>query len=120
MTEYKPPHLNHSVTYRLHLQREALGYTDEYCEAHANISVYRWGRYKKGIGKLPDADELRRLAKLGFDLNYVMTGTHAVSAAEKALLENYRASNEAGQKALRQVGSALAQSMTDSAAESED
>lgn len=65
--------------------------------------------------KDPSAVELAKLALVGFDLSYILTGARAVAPEEQALLENYRASDAAGRQALRRVGSALAQSLSDTA-----
>ena len=59
------------------------------------------------------------LAEHGMDVTYWLTGNRAssvdLSPAELAVVENYRAADDAGQKALRRVGSALAQSISEAA-----
>ena len=85
------------------------------CAAAAKISARRLEGLEGGSMKDPSAVELAKLALVGFDLSYILTGARAVAPEEQALLENYRASDAAGRQALRRVGSALAQSLSEAA-----
>ena len=84
------------------------------CALATNIPLQRMAALEGGSMVEPTLVELTQLANAGFDLNYLLTGTRALNEKELALLDHYRASNEGGKRALRQVGSALAKSLNDS------
>ena len=86
------------------------------CATAANIKAQRLAGLEGGSMKDPTAVELAKLAMLGFDLKYILTGERALSPDERALVDNYRGADTSGQKALRQVGIALAQPLSDSEA----
>lgn len=107
------------------LKSERLRFGKSQAEMGLAMGVERetWGRYE--LGKLrPGIDVLRAMAELGADVPYILTGQRAPRAAdvdrdaysaglnpeEAALLDNYRHAGEAGRKAIREVGAALAQS----------
>lgn len=54
--------------------------------------------------------ELKRLANLGINIHYVMTGfAIPLQNDEAALIDNYRNSTADSQAAIRKIGSALAE-----------
>ncbi|MCA6220043.1 helix-turn-helix domain-containing protein [Photorhabdus antumapuensis] len=64
--------------------------------------------------KSPDAKYLERIAILGIDILYIITGVRSVqsdmSAEERNLIENYRAMNDAARLNIQAVGDSFAQS----------
>lgn len=85
--------------------------TVQACAAAAHIGPKRLEGLEGGSLKDPSAVELAKLALVGFDLNYILTGVRRVAPDEQALLENYRAADPSSQKTLRRVGLALAKSI---------
>ncbi len=69
---------------------------------------------------MPNSKELKKLALMGFDLNFIFGKVAPLAQAEKTLIENYRAADESGQKALRRVGTALAKQVSKAATGTDD
>lgn len=76
-------------------------------------------RYEQGDA--PDADYLMRLAKLGLDVLYILTGARhpalpppapALSPEQAALLDNYAACGPDDRAAVRRFAAAAAQSLS--------
>ena len=114
MSPVIPPHPRWEL---IRQERIRCGFaTVQACATAANIKAQRLAGLEGGSMKDPTAVELAKLAMLGFDLKYILTGERALSPDERALLDNYRGADTSGQKALRQVGIALAQPLSDSEA----
>lgn len=78
----------------------------------ARNTLYNWVEK----GNVP-MDKLLALGKEGLDVVYILTGqrsipTSTLNKREEALLDNYRNTNEQGQRALESTASAFAQSAT--------
>jgi transcriptional regulator with XRE-family HTH domain len=104
---------------RLREQRTALGFSQEQAGKAAGVSREMWSRYESGRATV-GMDVLQRIAAVGFDVLYVLTGQSPLRAAEpsppaisrrgRTLLENYLACDEDGQKAIERMATLEAQS----------
>lgn len=62
--------------------------------------------FEQGVNE-PGAPYWQALSKAGVDVLYILTGVRAaLSAEEAALLDNYRAADDAGKKRIRQASAA--------------
>ena len=114
MSPVIPPHPRWDL---IRQERIRCGFaTVKACATAASINPQRLAGLEGGSMKDPTAVELAKLAMLGFDLKYILTGERALSHDEQALVDNYRGADSSGQKALRQVGIALAQPLRGSEA----
>lgn len=99
---------------RLKEQREAKGMSQGAMGEIAGASRRSVVAWESGV-TVPGADELSRLAGVGFDVLYIVTGQRTPRAAdalapdEAALVDNYKNSDEEGRAAARRVLSSLAQ-----------
>jgi len=95
-------------------ERKRLGYTQQVLANTVGVSDMTIKRWETGTA-IP-SDKLAILATLGFDVLYILIGQRSVPIAstlnkkEEALLDNYRNTNEQGQRALENTASAFAQS----------
>lgn len=104
---------------RLKEQRKSLGLSQEQAGAAAGVARETWSRYESGKLTL-GMEVLTRLAMVGFDVMYVLTGNapplsvheggKAVTPRGRSLLDNYLACDEAGQRAIERMASLEAQS----------
>lgn len=80
-------------------ERERLGLKAKEIAEFAGVTTSTQSNYENGK-RHPDTQYLKKLAELGFDLNFVVTGKRQVynaSAREAMLLELFRASSESVQ-----------------------
>lgn len=100
---------------RLREERERLGYNQADFGEVGGVKKLAQFNYEKGE-RSPDADYLAKIAVIGVDVVYLITGQRSVPVAlnkkEEALLDNYRNSNEAGKKAVETTASAFANADT--------
>nr|WP_275375198.1 helix-turn-helix transcriptional regulator [Xenorhabdus bovienii] len=99
---------------RLREEREKSGASQDSMAKSFGISTRTWGKYERGE-TVPDAAMLAMLANVyGFDINYIITGTHTapvkISMEERALIEHYRAMSEESRLNMQAVGASFAQS----------
>jgi transcriptional regulator with XRE-family HTH domain len=81
-----------SVCFWLQKERDRLGLSQAVIAAAAEVAVKTVGRWEREIA-IP-ADKLKKLAPLGFDTQYVVTGVRssaALTADEQQLLALFRA-----------------------------
>ena len=100
---------NLPVSDRLREERERLGLTQVAMAERGGVTAKTQVNYEGGRSA-PDADYLGRLAALGLDVLYVVTGQRTpdkkgvvrvgqeLSRREQALLEGYRATNDMGRR----------------------
>lgn len=98
---------------RLREERERLGLTQEAFCAAASASRRTLVDWEKGVSS-PTAVQLSALSAIGVDVLYVVTGSRLAGAPsltpeESALLDNFRHSPPAAQKALKTTSDLLAQ-----------
>lgn len=96
---------------RLKDERERLGITQPVFAEAANAKKRTLIDWEKGVSS-PTAVQLSALAEIGVDVMYVLTGQRsgtALTTREAALLDNYRHSDEAGQRIIDGAASAAAQ-----------
>ncbi len=98
---------------RLREERERLGYNQADFGEIGGVKKLAQFNYEKGE-RSPDAVYLGKIAVIGVDIVYLLTGQRSASISapinpkEEALLDNYRNSNEAGKKAVETTASAFA------------
>lgn len=110
---------DHSWNNRLREQRTALGLNQEQAGKAAGVSREMWSRYESGKSTV-GMDVLARLAMVGFDVMYVLTGnapplsvhegSKAIPPRGRSLLDNYLACDEDGQRAIERLATLEAQS----------
>lgn len=109
--------MDKNVFFRLKEERERCGITQAQIAEVTGVNIKSVGRWEREI-PIP-SDKLAMLAILGFDVLYVLIGqrsmpiTSTLNPREEALLDNYRNTNEQGQRALENTASAFAQSVSD-------
>lgn len=90
-------------------------HTDEDVCRHFDITPQQYTKIV--IGDDASLSFAMLLAERGVDVTYWLTGSHSralkLKQDELTLIKNYREADDSGQKALRRVGSALAQSLND-------
>nr|WP_047908511.1 helix-turn-helix transcriptional regulator [Pandoraea faecigallinarum] len=97
---------------RLRDERKRLGLNQEEFALAGGVTRRAQTTYESGR-RVPDARYLSAVARLGVDVQYVLTGARAVavesnlSPDERALLDNYRHSHREDQAALRRMGLAM-------------
>lgn len=126
--------INEPFSKRLKDERKRLGLSQE--EVAQKVSVHRetWSRYEND--KItPGSSILFYAAKLGFDINYIMTGVRQTPAyniypfrvaeegtaykvngltkSEQELLELYRSANNEGKKTIEDIARLVAANNTD-------
>ncbi|MEQ1975003.1 MULTISPECIES: helix-turn-helix transcriptional regulator [unclassified Xenorhabdus] len=105
-----------TIGFRLREERTRLNLTQAELADIGGIHKNTQGNYENNQ-KSPDAKYLERLAALGVDILYIITGNRSsrpdISIDEKILVENYRAMNEESRRNMQAVGSAFAQSAPD-------
>jgi transcriptional regulator with XRE-family HTH domain len=95
-----------TVFQRLREERERLGMNQEEFADAAGLNRTAQIRYEKGT-RAPDTNYLVAIAKLGADINYIVTGTPmpALASDEAELLLRYRAAtSESRAMLLRALG----------------
>ncbi|CDH19947.1 helix-turn-helix transcriptional regulator [Xenorhabdus bovienii] len=101
---------------RLREERMRLNLTQVELADIGGIHKNTQGNYENDQ-KSPDAKYLERIAALGIDILYIITGTRSaqpdISMEERKLVENYRSMNEESRLNIQAVGSAFAQSAPD-------
>lgn len=116
--------MDNNVFFRLKSERERLKIGQAQVADKTNVSLKTVGRWEKEIA-IP-SDKLSLLAELGFDLLYILTGHRQsivqatpLDSRERALLTNYRESDDTGKRAVEAAASALAGGVSKSKASSE-
>lgn len=108
-----------SIGTRLVYERKRLGYTQLEFATLGGVVRHTVALWEKDR-KFPNAEFLAKIAELGVDINYVITGNRSkddqLPSREKALLDNYRATDEEGRRLIERL--ALAVSKPDVTAES--
>lgn len=86
----------HSFFDRLREERERLGFSQEAFGAIGGVKRVAQGKYEKGE-RSPDVDYLAAIARVGVDVQYIVTGVRssALVGKEALLLEGYRKMDEA-------------------------
>ncbi len=102
---------------RLREVREELGLSQQALSERCGITARSQRNYESGE-RLPDAAYLSAIAAAGADVLYILTGLRSqpkpaaaeLPPRERALLDNYRHTDEQGQKIIEATASAAAQS----------
>jgi len=103
-----------NISVRLREEREKLRMTQADMAEAGGVKPQAVSLYEAGK-RSPDAKYLERVATVGVDVGYVLTGQRSQPALspltpeENALLDNYKQADEAGRAAARRVLDALAQ-----------
>lgn len=99
-----------SISERLRQEREKLNITQAEMAEAGGVKPQAVSLYESGK-RSPDAKYLERVASIGVDVGYVLTGvrtvTQEMNREERALIDNYRASDERGRAAARAVLDAI-------------
>lgn len=88
-----------AIAKRLVAERKRLGLQQEDVRQALDISYATMSRYENGH-RMPEADKIARMAQLGFDVGYVLTGqrptlsTSDLSGDEQAWVELYRLTSD--------------------------
>lgn len=102
---------------RLREERERLGYNQADFGEVGGVKKLAQFNYEKGE-RAPDAEYLGKIAGIGADVVYLLTGQRSVpitatlNKKEEALLDNYRNSDEKGKKTVEATASAFAYAYT--------
>ncbi|EDU3806377.1 helix-turn-helix transcriptional regulator [Salmonella enterica subsp. enterica serovar Hartford] len=98
------------VRIREERKRLKLNLTQAQAAMICGISREMWGKYERGQA-MPGGDVLPSFAEAGADIQYILLGEVRLTEnqEEKALLENYRAMNEAARLNMQAVSAAFAQ-----------
>ncbi|EGA2180973.1 helix-turn-helix transcriptional regulator [Salmonella enterica] len=98
------------VRIREERKRLKLNLTQAQAAMICGISREMWGKYERGQA-MPGGDVLFSFAEAGADIQYILLGEVRLTEnqEEKALLENYRAMNEAARLNMQAVSAAFAQ-----------
>ncbi|EAM8501392.1 helix-turn-helix transcriptional regulator [Salmonella enterica] len=98
------------VRIREERKRLKLNLTQAQAAMICGISREMWGKYERGQA-MPGGDVLLSFAEAGADIQYILLGEVRLTEnqEEKALLENYRAMNEAARLNMQAVSAAFAQ-----------
>ncbi|WP_157659074.1 helix-turn-helix domain-containing protein [Thauera butanivorans] len=96
---------------RLRQERIKRGYTEMDLARLLSVGRLRVRAMETGKGAQLNAKQLWKIASIGADVTYILTGQRPVLLApdESALLDNYRHATPSGQTSLREVGTAFAQ-----------
>lgn len=105
------------ISSRLREGREALGLSQQALADKCGISARSQRNYESGE-RLPDAAYLAALVSLEMDVLYILTGQRSqpvpesaqLSPRQRALLDNYAHTDEAGKKIIEGTASFAAQS----------
>ena len=103
-----------SISDRLKEERARLGISQAALAEIGGVVRRAQQNYESGL-RTPDGDYFSKVAKIGIDVLYVITGVRQgeyepMAHDEAALLDNYRHSSEEGKKAIRATSDSLAQS----------
>lgn len=88
-----------AIARRLVAERKRLGLQQDEVRKALGVAYATMSRYENGH-RMPEAQQIGKLATLGFDVNYVITGqrpslcTTDLSADEQAWLELYHSSTD--------------------------
>lgn len=101
---------------RLKTERERLGFSQPRVAELVGVGKTTVINWEKGASA-PDAVQLSALAAAGADVLYILTGqrsqpappTAELAPRQRALLDNYEHTNEAGKKIIEATASAAAQ-----------
>lgn len=100
------------ISSRLREERKRLGFGSQ-ADFAAKLGASPSSVHNYEAGKRsPDAEFLAKVAEIGGDILYILTGQRAVGELkpdEAALLDNYRHSPPEKQNAMREVGASFAQ-----------
>ena len=81
-------------------ERARLGLKAKDIADYTGVAIPTQSNYEQGK-RYPDAASLMKLAELGFDINYVLTGRHdslMLSPQERMLIDLFRQSSESVQR----------------------
>ena len=103
------------IAERLKSERENLGLSQQALADRLSISLRSQQNYEKG-DRNPDSAYLAAIAAAGADVLYILTGqrsqpappTTELAPRQRALLDNYEHTNEAGKKIIEATASAAA------------
>lgn len=98
---------------RLREERECLGLSQDALARQCGVAPRSQRNYEAG-DRLPDAEYLANLLRLGADVNYVLSGTRdreALSKEETVLVANFRHCSPPGKANLMQTSALLAAGM---------
>lgn len=88
-----------AIAQRLVAERKRLGLQQEEVRRALDVSYATMSRYENGH-RMPEADKIARMAQLGFDIGYVLTGQRPalcnsdLTSDEQAWIELYRLTND--------------------------
>lgn len=88
-----------AIAQRLVAERKRLGLQQEEVRNALDVSYATMSRYENGH-RMPEADKIARMAQLGFDVGYVLTGqrptlcTSDLTGDEQAWVELYRLTSD--------------------------
>lgn len=104
------------IASRLKAAREGVGLSQQAMAEHCGVTARSQRNYEAGE-RLPDADYLGRLAGIGVDVVFVLTGERSgalptADPAEMVLLDNYRRCSMASKQDLLQRSVLMAAGMT--------
>ncbi|WP_180273534.1 helix-turn-helix domain-containing protein [Iodobacter sp. BJB302] len=88
------------ISLRLEEERKRLGFNQDQMAALGGVAKRTYCNYEAGISA-PSAVMLEAIAKMGVDIQYIVTGTHsqsALAADELLLLNEFRAMDEKTRK----------------------
>ncbi|AWK14733.1 helix-turn-helix transcriptional regulator [Candidatus Fukatsuia symbiotica] len=98
---------------RLREERKRLGMTQTEFADVGGVQKTTQSNYENNI-RLPDAQYLGSITKIGIDIAYIITGARTIKAdittEEQKLVENYRAMDDSAKLNIQAVGDAFAQS----------
>ncbi|WP_199143211.1 helix-turn-helix transcriptional regulator [Citrobacter braakii] len=93
---------------RLKSERERLGLNQSQAADICGISREMWGKYERGKST-PGGDVLFSFAEFGADIQFILTGARSPETPEeKALIENYRAMDDAARLNMQTVSATFA------------
>ena len=105
-----------SIGDRLREEREKLGFSQASFAEITGAHRKSQGNYEQGE-RMPDAAYLAAIAAAGADVLYILTGSRSAPVApslsprQRALLDNYDHTSEAGKKVIEGTASLAAQSV---------
>lgn len=101
---------NYLCAERIKNERARLSLTQAQAAMLCGVSREMWGKYERGQA-VPGGEVLSSFAEAGADVQYILLGGAQLTTnqEEKALLENYRAMDEAARLNMQTVSATFAQ-----------
>ena len=103
--------LGYLIGPRIREERKRLRLTQSQLADGCGVSRVVWGRYERGQA-IPGSGVLFAFAKLGAEVGYILTGHRNgdnLQPREAKLLDNYRAADEEGRRAIERAAFAIAE-----------